>query len=208
MIGRRHVAGNRKSVGASKRQGILGRFERFLGRFIGEDNGALCVEMAVATPIFVTVLLGGVDAARYVVLSQKSERAAATIADLVSQAETLKESEVSDVFNIASYVMEPFEANGRMKIVLTSINNKTGTATIAWQRAWGGGSGGSVIGAEGGNANLPEPLVVRSGEAAIAAEVFYAYVPMFLPETFSSTTLYRWSVFRPRFSNLDTLNAG
>ncbi len=188
---------------------MLRRLSVLLRRLGSCRKGMACVEMAVATPIFVTLILGGVDATRYVLAAQKSERTAATIADLVSQAERLKESDIADLFKITYHVMEPFSVDGSsIQVLVTAINNPSGTATIAWQRSWGGAANGSTFGTAGSTATLPEGMVVRQGETALGAEVFFEFEPMFLPDVFSAATLYRRAIFRPRFSNLDSIEAG
>ena len=88
-------------------------------------------------------------------------------------------------------------------LVVSSIGtNSSAPARINWQRAYGGGSGGSEFGNEGDVANLPSGLVVREGETLVAAEAFYDYEPVIFQEILEARTIYRWAVFRPRFSAL------
>lgn len=187
---------------------MVTRLKSDLHRLRQSQSGTVCIELAVATPIFTSLMLGGVDATRYVLVGQKTERAAASIADLVSQAENIKESDLADLFNVAGLVMAPFVTDGRMQVLVTCINNPSGTAKIAWQRSWGGTANGSAFGVQGGNATLPGTLIVRTGETTLATEVFYDYESVFVPVLFPDATFYRWSVFRPRFSNLDTISPG
>ena len=86
--------------------GVIGRFLRRLKR---DRLGTVAVEMAVATPVVIGLLLSGVEVTRYVLLNQKIERATATMADLVSQSETLSEGGLVNLFAATAYVMDPFD---------------------------------------------------------------------------------------------------
>ncbi len=185
--------------------GLIGRVLRRLKR---DRRGTLAVEMAVATPVVIGLLLSGVEVTRYVLLNQKIERASATMADLVSQSETLSEGGLVNLFAATAYVMDPFDLVADGQLVVSSISATNGNpARINWQRAFGGGSGGSsAFGIEGGNANLPVGFVVRDNETVVFTEVFYDYVPAFMGTELVARNLYNYAVFRPRFSSLATIN--
>ncbi len=189
--------------------GLIGRVLRRLKR---DRRGTLAVEMAVATPVVIGLLLSGVEVTRYVLLNQKIERASATMADLVSQSETLSEGGLINLFSATAYVMDPFDLVADGHLVVSSISaTNNNPARINWQRSFGGGSGGSAIGVEGGTASLPAGFVVRDNETVVVTEVFYGYEPMFFDTQLFGTqlvarSLYNYAVFRPRFSSLATIN--
>jgi hypothetical protein len=93
---------------------------------------------------------------------------------------------------------------------VTSVSASGGqTPKINWQRSGGGtGSGTSLIGAPGQNANLPTGFVVRDGESLIVAEVFYNFTPIlnFPMVPVTAKELYSEGMFRPRFSALTSIN--
>ena len=64
---------------------MIGMIGRVLRRLKRDRRGTLAVEMAVATPVVIGLLLSGIEVTRHVLLNQKIERASATMADLVSQ---------------------------------------------------------------------------------------------------------------------------
>ena len=187
---------------------MIGMIGRVLGRLKRDRRGTLAVEMAIATPVVIGLLLSGIEVTRYVLLNQKIERASATMADLVSQAETLSEGGLANLFSATAYVMDPFDLVAEGQLVVSSISGDDGDddARINWQRSFGGGSGGSAFGVEGGTANLPAGFVVRENETVVVTEVFYDYVPAFMGTQLVSRTLYNYAVFRPRFSSLETIN--
>lgn len=177
------------------------------GRLVsGNQRGALAAEIAIAVPILAMLLLAGIEITRYVILNQKTERAAATVADLVSQAEVLRESDMLDLFEVTDAVMTPFDDSGRMQVIVSSIGAQGGAAAeIYWQRQWGSLPGGSNFGSPGGVANLPTGFVVREGENVIAVEVFYDFDPAFAGAYVQSKTLYKTALFRPRYAPLDAI---
>ncbi len=196
---------------------MIGMIGRVLGRLKRDRRGTLAVEMAIATPVVIGLLLSGIEVTRYVLLNQKIERASATMADLVSQSETLNEGGLVNLFAATAYVMDPFDLVADGQLVVSSISGddrrrgrrgrrRGDQARINWQRSFGSGSGGSAFGVEGGTASLPAGFVVRDNETVVVTEVFYDYVPAFMGTQLVSRTLYNYAVFRPRFSSLETIN--
>lgn len=186
---------------------MIGMIGRVLGRLKRDRRGTLAVEMAVATPVVIGLLLSGIEVTRYVLLNQKIERTSATMADLVSRSETLSEGGLVNLFAATAYVMDPFDLAADGQLVVSSISAASGNpARINWQRSFGGGSGGSAFGVEGGTANLPVGFVVRDNETVVVTEVFYDYVPAFMGTELVARSLYNYAVFRPRFSSLATIN--
>ena len=193
---------------------MIGMIGRVLGRLKRDRRGILAVEMAIVTPVVIGRLLSGIEVTRYVLLNQKIERASATMADLVSQSETLSEGGLVNLFAATAYVMDPFDLVADGQLVVSSISGvdrrgrrrRGNQARINWQRSFGGGSGGSAFGVEGGTASLPAGFVVREDETVVVTEVFYDYVPAFMGTQLVSRTLYTYAVFRPRFSSLATIN--
>lgn len=175
-------------------------------RFGRNDRGNFLIELAFAMPVMAGLLLTGVEFTRYLLINQKLERTSATIADLVSQSHGMSEAEMASLFSATDMIMEPFNLSADGSLVVSSIG-ATGSspARINWQRAYGGGSGGSEFGPQGAVANLPSGLEVRDGETMVAAEAFYDYEPVIFQEILEARTLYRWAVFRPRFSALNVI---
>jgi len=179
---------------------------KFARRLIRDRKGSLAIEMAMAMPVLAGLLLSGIEVTRFVLLNQKIERASATMADLVSQADTLSEGDLGNLFLASGYVVEPFDLTGDGRIVVSSIGMPgTANAVVNWQRAFGAGSGSSAFGIEGGTAVLPANFTIRDGESIIVAEAFYDFSPVFMGTVINSATVSRYSILRPRFGSLATL---
>lgn len=176
-------------------------------RRVGRDRrGTLAVEFAIALPILMMLVLTGIEVTRYVLLNQKIERTAVTMSDLVSQSEALTEAGLDNLFLATEFVMEPFDITSNGLIVVSAISKSgSSTATIKWQRSFGGAASGSAFGIEGGSASLPTGFVVRDGESIVVTEAFFDYQPAFFDDMLAPATLYSFAIFRPRFSALQQI---
>jgi Flp pilus assembly protein TadG len=186
---------------------LLHRFKELL-RHTGRDRrGAALMEFAVACPVFVTLLLGGVDLSRLLILNQKLDRIASGLGDLVAQADELTTTQMTQIFDATSHVAAPFDFTNEGAVVITSMSVSGGTPRINWQRTGGGSlSAASRIGSgTGSTVTLPSGMSVSGTETLIAAEVFFDFEPMFGLGLVPGARLYHRSFFRPRVGSLKTL---
>jgi hypothetical protein len=172
--------------------------------------GNVAVEFALVLPVLMLMMLGSAEMARFVILHQKVDRVAVTTSDLVARAETIKESELADIFVAAGQVAEPFDLGSLGVVIVSSVTNADGSgARVAWQRTGGGSASHmSRIGTQGSVATLGEDFDVRQGETAIIAEVFYNFEPFLSELIVAPQTLYRRAHHRPRLGTLDQIGAG
>jgi Flp pilus assembly protein TadG len=172
--------------------------------------GNVAVEFALALPVLMLLMLCSAEMARFVILHQKVDRVAVTTSDLVARAETIKESELDDIFAAAEYVAQPFDLPNLGIVIVSAIINEDGDGPIvAWQRSGAGtASHTSQIGVEGGAATLSADCEVREGETAIIAEVFYDFEPFLSELIVEPQTLYRRAHHRPRLGTLEEIGAG
>jgi Flp pilus assembly protein TadG len=161
-------------------------------------------------PVLLLLMLGSAEMARFVILHQKLDRVATTISDLVSRAETITESQIADIFTAADQVAEPFDLANLGVVIVSSVTNADGSgATIAWQRSGAGSySAVSELGVEGDEPNLPPGFVVREGETAIIAEVFYDFTPFLSELIVEPQEIHRSAHHRPRLGTLEEIDAG
>ncbi len=76
---------------------------------IMNTRGGVMIEFAFAMPMLITLLLGGVELGRYVLLHQKLDRTAMTVSDLVARVTSVTPTDLDTVLNAADLVMAPFE---------------------------------------------------------------------------------------------------
>jgi hypothetical protein len=178
---------------------------RLCPRLGGDERGNFIIELALALPLLLVLLLTGIEFTRFVLVNQKVERTSASLADLVAQSAVMTENGIKNLFQAAKYVMDPFDVPRQGKLIVTSVAAAGGPARIKWQRSYGDGTGSSEFGPEGAIATLPDGLIVRDGENVILCEAFFRYEPMVFQEIIKETTVHRFAVFRPRYGSLDVI---
>ncbi|WP_282608114.1 TadE/TadG family type IV pilus assembly protein [Pelagibius sp. Alg239-R121] len=174
------------------------------------------VEFAVVTPIILLTLLGAFDAARYMLLNQKLDRAAATMSDLVSRPSNISAAEINQLMDAAVEVVLPFDLATSGGVIVSSVYKNPGdSAEVTWQITGGGPlTPASAVGGVGDTASMPSGFLVRDNENIITAEVYFDYEPIFLdvlknlvgagqllPEGVIVQTAYR----QPRLGDLSSL---
>jgi Flp pilus assembly protein TadG len=192
------------------RPGLLGLLRPRRARACLGVTGNVAVEFALTLPVLMLLMLGSAEMARFVILHQKVDRVAVTMSDLVARAETIKESELDDIFGAADLVAQPFDLRNLGIVIVSAITNEDGSgARIAWQRRGdGAASHANQIGTQGGAATLYADFQVRQGETAIIAEVFYDFEPFLSELIVEPQTLYRRAHHRPRLGTLEEIGAG
>ncbi len=162
------------------------------------------------------MLLGAADSTSALLTNEKSDRIAFTVTDIVTQYQTIKIADLSDILKAASQLMQPFPFGNKGIVIVTSVYKAAGdNPRICWQYSGGGtlGTGGSKIGTDNGNADctkgsyatLPNGLTMNDNENLIISEVFYAFTPMFMDfGLLKANTIYRTAVYKPRLSPLIT----
>ncbi len=187
------------------------RVRRLISRFIGakrfreNDDGAVLIELAFILPILVLLVLGAFDGARLVLLNQKIQRTSMAMADLVGQSQGLTEAEITSLFDAISHAMSPFDFNSGGTVIVSSMSSNDGGTTINWVRNFGDGEDGSTFGSVGDTPTLPDGFTIRDGDSIIAAEVFYPFEPIFLDGIFTAQTFSSYSIIRPRFARLTSI---
>jgi len=179
-----------------------------LSRLARCRRGGVLVEFAMLAPILVLLLLGGAEAARFFLIQQKLQRTAMTLADLGSRAPELAPQDVTNILAAAVEVARPYPMAMRGRVVLSSLGENAGGApTVLWQVADGPLTAISRIGTAGGAADFSPPELLANQETVIAAEVFFAFEPLFI-DLFPARTIYHRAVFRPRLSRAVALVGG
>lgn len=180
-----------------QRRGIFVRLRR-------DRRGALMAEVAIALAVVLSLIMSGLEFARYILLHQKMERVAASVADLVAQSEILSEADVTNIMAAVEHVAKPFSIVTMGRVVVSSVGASGGNPpTMYWQRSGGGAyAATSQVGTPGGSVSLPSGFTVSNGSSVIIAEVFYNYTPWIFPEVISPGEVYQSAFFRPRFGPL------
>ena len=171
------------------------------------NQGIAAVEFALSLPLLLALLFGAIEVTRYILITQKIEKASNALSDLVAQSSTMTSSQLSQLITAAGQVMLPYDFQNNGYAVISSVS-KSGTAApvINWQYAGGGNyTQASLIGISNGTATLPAGFTMEDKENVIIAEIFFSYQPLLSGLIYNSSQLYRYSIYKPRLGDLKTL---
>lgn len=174
------------------------------------DDGSVAIELACMLFFLTVLVLGTFELPRMLLLRQKMERSASTMADLIAQidpADGKVQLQINDLMDAASNLMSPYSLEDDGRIIITSVGNPSGNQElIMWQQQNAHGIPAvSKIGTSGTQPDLPGNMVVRAGENIIIAEIVYHYEPLFGSMIYDERTIYSRAFTRPRFSNLTSV---
>jgi hypothetical protein len=176
-----------------------------LRRMVVREDGAILVETAFVLPILITMLLGSVEVGRYILVNQKVERAAASVADLVAQSEDgVTMNEIETLFGIVPHITSPYDIGANGHVVITAVvREDSGPPTVAWQvDGLGSLNTDSEIGGVGEDASLPAGFILPEGETMIIGEAWYDYDALFFESVDPTGPMYHRAYYRPRLSSL------
>jgi len=183
---------------------------RVLQRFWRNDVGMAIAEFALVLPILIMLLFGAIDVTRYILIVQKTEKLAHSVADVTAQSATITQATLNNVFAAAGDIMNPYTMGANGRIIVSSIYKPPGTGIgteprVSWRYEGGGTlAGSSQLGAVGAAPTLPVGFTFADRENLIAAEVYYRFSPVLPNVWFSTTTIYRTAYYTPRFGALTT----
>lgn len=176
-------------------------------RFGREDDGGILIETAFVMPVLLIMLLGSVEVGRYLIAHQKLERAASSVADLISQSDdTVTLEEINTLFGIVPHITAPYDVDASGRMIVTAVtrgDDEDDEAVVAWQvDGLGELDVSSQVGGVGDPATLPGGMEVANGETVIIAEAWYDYEAYFFEEIDPSGPIYHRALYRPRLSSL------
>jgi Flp pilus assembly protein TadG len=146
-------------------------FHRRLGRLATDQRGVSAVEFALLLPLMIALYLGTVEISQGISVDRKVTMTARAVADLVSQASTINNSDMTDILSASTAVMTPY-ATSPLKVTVSSVViDDKGKATIDWSDTLYG-----TARTKGSTVMLPSALAVPS-TSLIWSEVQYGYTP-------------------------------
>ena len=177
-----------------------------LQRLAKDRSGLAAVEFALILPVMILFAMGIAEVGRFALLSLKLQHAANTMADLASRDEELSLAAVQSMFSAMQHIVQPFEIGADGVVIVSGVGvDAGGEPTVFWQEEGAGTlDEASEIGAQGGDATLPDSLILRDGETVIVAEAYFRYRPWLL-RLVPETLLHRVAFYRPRLGTLRSL---
>lgn len=168
---------------------------KLLKRLGRDRRGVSAVEFALIAPAMIAFYFGLAEITQALLAERRAGHAASAIGDLVAQSSSISNTELTDIFQIATTIMQPYPTN-TLKMRVTSVKaNAAGATTVAWSNASG-------MTAYAAGASLAVPAgVIAANQSVIMSEVTYAYdspVNFFMP---NAVTFNRKFYLRPRKSD-------
>jgi Flp pilus assembly protein TadG len=166
----------------------------FSKRFRRDDSGVSAIEFALILPAMVAMFFGIGEVTNYMQANSRMTKVASTVADLVAQDTAISDDEMTNIFNCAEAIMQPFDAANGWVRVTSIVANAQGQTTVAWSDGQGisDRAVGSSITVPGG--------VAPPNSSVIFTEVSYNYSSsfgMFLTDGVTATDQF---YARPRRS--------
>lgn len=161
-------------------------------RFGRDRRGVSAVEFALIAPVMITFYFGMAETTQALLADRRTGHAASAIGDLVAQSSTVSSSDLTDIFGIATTIMEPYPTTTLQMRVSSVTVDSAGVAKIDWSS----GQGMSAL-TTGSTVTLPSG-VAATGQSVVMSEVSYAYdspVDYLMP---NGVTFTRKFYLRPR----------
>jgi hypothetical protein len=165
-----------------------------LARLRHDERGLAFVEFAIAAPVLLFLILGGLEVVNYGLALLKVNQIAMTVADNAGRVTTgIDEANVYEVFAGADVIGDSMDFKNHGRIILSSLqdNEQSGSnhgQMINWQRCWGELAIDPAYGTEGtgrtdntledGMGPNGNKITSIAGTAVMFVEVSYDYQPL------------------------------
>lgn len=189
----------------------------------GNRRGVAFLEFALGLPLFLGLTLTGVEFGNYVMATNRVQRMAGMMSDLVAQSGTgeigISEKQVYDLFNAVDLTAQPFDLRNHGRVVITGVqgtdqnNDKVIENRILWQRFDGAFTQAAPVvgcGQKVEIATLPNARNLLLDEVMFHVQVSYDYQPIFKIIPFgmmnAQPAITRSVMFRARSKEFTTPN--
>ncbi len=188
---------------------------RLLAKLRRDTRGLAMIEFAFVAPLFLTLVLTGLELSNLALAHLRVSQMAMTVADNAGRVTSgIDEANIYEVFTGAEVTASglDFEANGRMVLSSLEDNGKNGSnagQTIVWQRCWGDdtsvtpaygveGDGKNDDSLEDGLGAGSDKITALEDTAVMFVEVTYDYQPLVSTGFFTAPTIRYESAFNVR----------
>ena len=184
----------------------LGRVRVLLWRLRADRRGVAAIEFAMIVPLMLLLLLATVEITGGIAADRKVTLVARTLSDLVSQASSITDDDMKNVFAASYGVLTPYSANSAKATITEIYVDKNKIAKVLWSKSGTVTQSGSTASATlaasshgaGDTITIPDGLKVPD-TFLIFSEFSYPYQPAIayvLPK--AGITLSDTSYTRPR----------
>jgi Flp pilus assembly protein TadG len=175
--------------------------------FLRNTQGIALAEFAIMLPVLMTLFYGAIEVTRYILIAQKVEKLAHSVADVTAQSSIVTIVSLNQVLSATSDIMNPYSMGANGRVIISSLYRTVGAAdaSVNWRYEGGGTlTATSALGAVGATPAMPSGFTFDERENVMAAEVFYRFSPLISSQFFGTTTVYRIAFYKPRLGALVT----
>lgn len=205
---------------------MSGALSRTLRRLWRDSGGVAFIEFAYAAPVFLVLIMAGLEVANLALAHMRVSQLAMAVADNAGRTMSgVDEAHVYEVFAGAAVIGEgiDFERNGRVVLSSLEHNGRNGGnegQVIRWQRCWGDLAVGPAYGVEGTGATdstlkdgvgpAGKKIGALEDTAVMFVEATYDYQPLVGTGWFTPPRIRYESAFnvRGRINNAITNTQG
>ena len=191
------------------------RIKRFIRQLKGSCSGVTAVEFALALPLFLGIMISGVEISWLMMANMKVQRLATMTADLIARdgasTSRISEAQIYDILSAMNVAASPLDVRTRGRVIISAVlGEDTGTDRlpdvnrIKWQRFDGGLTSASpIIGCVTAN-NITTGVgrQLKLAEPLYHVQVTYEYEPIYSASMFHMfgvpTTITRTASYRGR----------
>jgi len=180
---------------------LLARARRPLRRFLRDKRGVSAVEFAMLLPLMITLYIGGVEVSSAIAVDRKVTQVARTLGDLVSQSTSVNATDMTNILNAASSVVQPYSPS-LIQVTVSRVDiDANQIAKVVWSKTLNG------------TARAPNAVVTldnalkTANTSLIWAETQYTYTPTIGYVITGPMTLRDQIYMRPRLSDTVACNA-
>ena len=178
-----------------------GRVRRPLRRFLRDKRGVSAVEFAMLLPLMITLYIGGVEVSSAIAVDRKVTLVARTLGDLVAQSTSVNSTDMTNILNAASSVVQPYSSS-LIQVTVSRVDvDANKVAKVVWSKT------------KNGTARAPNSVVTlddalkTANTSLIWAESQYGYTPTMGYVITGTLQLKDQIYMRPRLSDAVTCNA-
>ncbi|MBI5130662.1 MAG: pilus assembly protein [Rhodopseudomonas palustris] len=153
-------------------------------RLARDRSGIAATEFAFIVPLMLIMFFATVELSAGIAVDRKVTLVSRTLSDLVSQATTVTDSDLKNVFSASYGVLSPYATNAAQATISEVYVNQASVAKVQWSKAATVAQNGSTVTAtltsssrsQGDTITIPNGLKVAN-TYLILSEVTYLYQP-------------------------------
>lgn len=169
-------------------------------RGLTNEKGAILIEAALIFPVLLMIFLGMVEFSQAFTAKRRVQSVSSTVADLVSQEQSVTTADLTDIASVGAEIMLPFSLTGLSLTIASVGEDAQKNITLQWSCSWISFPAAPSCSATGAAyAGVPSGLL-HPGDSIIVATTKYAYKPVAGEFLLGGLTFSGASYYRPRLS--------